>query len=430
MKKKLEAELISLAHRILQLKNKEDIAVLQEEARKLYEKLSVLRFVDENFAEAKPTIGQAEVEEKLEQSFDYDKKVVIGEIPSEEELEQEPNAEKVSELVGNLAASKSVSDEPFETEESADEKPQDEPETGAEVGQGEETEVAAEAETQSNQDESVESEEKPSDEKASDENASDEKASEEKTSDQTESIESDEKSDENIESPTLEEGKEFVQPEALEEIKLAEEANRATEMFWEAKPEDAPAETNENVPADSPKDEVFTPKFELSFDEKSEEKPKDDTPAPTFTFDDLLGKDYADPVFVKPEELEQSVETQKLLDAQDPNTEDSNEVIPITRSFDKSNVIPLNKDERGVTLNDKLSKGITIGLNDRIAFMKQLFNNSSEDYNRVLSQLITFDNYTDAKDFIDTMVKPDYDNWAGKEEYEQRFLEIIEKRFQ
>jgi len=27
-------------------------------------------------------------------------------------------------------------------------------------------------------------------------------------------------------------------------------------------------------------------------------------------------------------------------------------------------------------------------------------------------------------------VKPDYDNWKGKEEYEQRFLEIVEKRFQ
>ncbi|MBD3582244.1 hypothetical protein [Flavobacterium selenitireducens] len=411
MKKKLEAELISLAHRILQLKNKQDIAVLQEEARKLYEKLSVLRFVDENFAEARPTIGQAEVEEKLEQSFDYDKKVVIGEIPSEEELEEEPGAEKVSELVGNLAASKSVSDEPFESEknpdENADEKAGNASEMEAEVPSGEELEVAPEAETS--------------------------EASHERTSDETPQAGSEE-SDETVESPTLEEGKEFVQPEVSEEIKFAEEANRASEMFWDKSESGsqtvAAEDINTEVPANSSQDDVFLPKFELSFDDKSDEKPSEDTPAPTFTFDDLLGKDYADPVFVKPEELEKSIETQKLLDAQDPASDANSEVIPITRSFDKSNVIPLNKDERGVTLNDKLSKGITIGLNDRIAFMKQLFNNSSEDYNRVLSQLITFDNYTDAKDFIDTMVKPDYDNWAGKEEYEQRFLEIVEKRFQ
>ena len=27
------------------------------------------------------------------------------------------------------------------------------------------------------------------------------------------------------------------------------------------------------------------------------------------------------------------------------------------------------------------------------------------------------------------MVKPDYNNWVGKEEYEARFMELIEGRF-
>jgi hypothetical protein len=27
------------------------------------------------------------------------------------------------------------------------------------------------------------------------------------------------------------------------------------------------------------------------------------------------------------------------------------------------------------------------------------------------------------------MVKPDYENWEGKDDYEQRFMEIIEKKF-
>jgi hypothetical protein len=62
-------------------------------------------------------------------------------------------------------------------------------------------------------------------------------------------------------------------------------------------------------------------------------------------------------------------------------------------------------------------------------FTKQLFGNSSEDYNRVLNQLITFDTFEETKDFIEEMVKPDYNNWEGKEEYAQRFMEIIEKKF-
>ena len=47
MKKKLEAELISIAHRILKLKNRSELDQLQAETLNLYEKISVLRFVEE-----------------------------------------------------------------------------------------------------------------------------------------------------------------------------------------------------------------------------------------------------------------------------------------------------------------------------------------------------------------------------------------------
>jgi hypothetical protein len=46
-----------------------------------------------------------------------------------------------------------------------------------------------------------------------------------------------------------------------------------------------------------------------------------------------------------------------------------------------------------------------------------------------MNQLITFDSFEEAQNFIDEMVKPDYGDWQGKEEYEQRFIEIIEKKF-
>lgn len=80
------------------------------------------------------------------------------------------------------------------------------------------------------------------------------------------------------------------------------------------------------------------------------------------------------------------------------------------------------------SLNDKLTKNIQIGLNDRLAFTKHLFNGNAEDYNRVISQLTTLNSFEEANNFIDAQIKPDY-NWEGKEAHLERFLQLIEKRF-
>lgn len=80
------------------------------------------------------------------------------------------------------------------------------------------------------------------------------------------------------------------------------------------------------------------------------------------------------------------------------------------------------------SLNDKLSTSIQIGLNDRIAFVKNLFDGDQENYNRVVSQLNTFKTEKEATKFINQMVKPDY-NWAEHEELENRFLEIVSRKF-
>lgn len=88
------------------------------------------------------------------------------------------------------------------------------------------------------------------------------------------------------------------------------------------------------------------------------------------------------------------------------------------------------KDIPTKSLNDKLTnKELNVDLNNRLAFVKHLFNGSTEDYNRVLSQLNTIDSHERSVSFIENMVKPDYDNWAGKEEYEERFMFLIERRF-
>ena len=47
MHKKLAADLTSLAHSILQMKNKEDVFALKTKAHEVYEKLAVLAFVEE-----------------------------------------------------------------------------------------------------------------------------------------------------------------------------------------------------------------------------------------------------------------------------------------------------------------------------------------------------------------------------------------------
>ncbi len=87
------------------------------------------------------------------------------------------------------------------------------------------------------------------------------------------------------------------------------------------------------------------------------------------------------------------------------------------------------EDATPKNLNDKLKNGLKIGLNDKLAFIKHLFHGSDTDYNRVLSQLSTFSSLEEAKQFIHQMVKPDYDAWEGKEEYEERFMQIIENKF-
>ena len=81
------------------------------------------------------------------------------------------------------------------------------------------------------------------------------------------------------------------------------------------------------------------------------------------------------------------------------------------------------------SLNDRLKKGINIGLNERLAYVKHLFGGNTADYNRVLSQLNTFASLDESRKFIEKVVKPDYNNWQGKEEYEERFMTHVENKF-
>ena len=303
MKKRLEADLISIAHRILQLKNKSDINQLYLETQKLYEKLALLRFVDDHFGDSKPTIGQAEIEQKIESAFE----AIENEVPVTIIIEDNsiPEVEATPELV-------------LEEEE---------------------------------QEEITEMEE-----------------------------------------PIFEES---------EDLETLDEDN------------------DEDEETESP----FIPAFELEKEEEEEEELIEEAPkqeAVQISFEDLIGGDFNEDLFVKVES--NAYET--------PVEEEAEEVIEtVSISIDEMELPEEAEEPKSVSLNEKLSKGISIDLNDRIAFTKHLFGNDPEDYNRVLNQLITFDTFYETRDFIRDMVKPDYNNWEGKEEYEERFMEIIEKKF-
>lgn len=132
------------------------------------------------------------------------------------------------------------------------------------------------------------------------------------------------------------------------------------------------------------------------------------------------------------------MDTIKDMVSEMPSSESLDEVLkefmgrPDLMKNDKEIFMPANdrKVETLKSLNERFSnQELKVDLNNRLAFVKHLFQNNTEDYNRVLSQLSTIDTEERSIAFIVNMVKPDYNNWVGKEEYEFRFMELIARRF-
>lgn len=272
MKKKLEGDLVSIAHRILKLKGKEDVVALHKEAKEVFEKLSVLLFFEEQFKDSVPDYADSSFFQTLENVYNHDK--------------VEQNAEDDTMTRHHL-----VSEDP-------------------------------------EQDELVE--------------------------------------------PLMETIKNMV-------AEMPEEDEEEDSLIAEATPE---------------------PKRE--------------------TLEDILADVLPQPTFVKSEEI---VEIEK------PTPKVAETVTKEVKAAVKVKTKAAKTETKPKSLNDRLNTGISIGLNDRIAFTKHLFDGNQEDYNRVISQLNTIESETEAKAFVYDMIKPDYNNWIGKEEYETRFVEIIERKF-
>ncbi|WP_439152523.1 hypothetical protein [Winogradskyella sp.] len=245
MKKKLESELVSIAHRILKLKGREDVDRMHQEVSKLYEKLTVLKFAQENFEDNMPTIGNdSSFFDMLDTAFNN----------------------KISDNI--------------------------------EVGN--------------------------------------------KTY-----INLDEREDDGIMEPVMEKIKDMV-------AQMPEETQQVDAIL------------EKTLPNDTPK----TVEFEN------------------------ISSDFAEIPEFEPLEEAKKREAEKK------------------------------------SLNDKLKgKSLQIDLNDKLAFIKHLFEGKNEDYDRVISQVNTAPSLTEARKLILEMVKPDHNYWEGKEEYEERFIEIVESKF-
>lgn len=323
MKKRVSAELISIAHRILKLKNHSETVQLQQEAKNLYDQLTILRFYEENFELVKNEISEEVLAEKLEgkptEVFDAPIQDKIVETPEEVKIEVAPEEE---ETIAEPIAEEKV--------------------------------VIAEL-----------------------------------------IVEDDEEEEEVLMTPMEEEP---IEEEIIEEEPVAD------------------SEVSE---------------------------PKTEEPAKQISFEDLLVHDYQELDFVKVEDVPAEVEkvTETVFEAVTPVEEVKEEVQPepvadsetsepkVLEEEVKATFEKVSQEPKSSSLNDRLNKAITFGLNDRIGFEKKLFGGSSDDFNRVVSQLNTFDSFEEAKAFVDDFVKPDYNNWEGAEEFETRFMEIVEKKF-
>jgi len=75
------------------------------------------------------------------------------------------------------------------------------------------------------------------------------------------------------------------------------------------------------------------------------------------------------------------------------------------------------------------TKKMSIGLNDRISFINNLFDGDSFAYSQYIDKLNAFADYETALKYIYTEIKPNYNNWTGKEEFEFRLLQLLEIKF-
>ena len=347
MKKKIEGELISIAHRLLKLKNHTETVQLHEEVKKLYEQLTLLKFYEANTALVNEEFSEHLFEEKVA-------KIVVGTIEMEDEEEEEimemASKEHIAQIEEELFENNEISHEAF-------------------PGNG----------------------------------------------------------DDEIEMASKEHIAQ-IKEELFEKNNISHEAFPEKEIIEEVAVEEA----KEEVVADKKEKKEITSNAEIIGTKVSKQ----------ISMDDILVHDYQATMFVKKDEpiIEELIKEPVFETVQPEVTLEEQEISEeVKEELDKSDALEVAVKEELVVKEEikeepkaepvATGKPIVLGLNDKIAFEKNLFAGNGDDLQRVLSQLNTFTNWEEAKSFVLDFVKPDYNNWENKEEFEVRFLEIVENKF-
>lgn len=356
MKKIIESDLISIAHRILKLKDKSDVVTLLKETELLHNKLVLLQFYEDNKFRLDPTI----TEEKLFEVANFTNTTQPeGQKPDVNQPDY-MSADIVNDLLEDAKSTDVVSFEedivtPIDLDINAKEF----------AGNDDVLETEDEVETlfeTSENDDLLDTEE--------------EVLNEVDALVETEGVK-------------LEEEEEvFFTPSIDETQKTKEEVEEEIE------------ELEHSNPGEDSKEAVQRATIEID-------------PVFSVAHTELFQTNTTSTVLEEVNDVEKQNATQHFFANQTSSATNEN-----------YRQAPLNK-----SINDAFAHKIAIGLNDRIAFEKNLFNGNGDDLNRVISQLNTIESYQEAKDFIEDLVKPEFNDWRGKEDYENRFMELVEKRF-
>ena len=87
----------------------------------------------------------------------------------------------------------------------------------------------------------------------------------------------------------------------------------------------------------------------------------------------------------------------------------------------------ISNDKKNI--NDQFSKKLSVDNNERLAFIKHLFDGDTNNYERVLNQTLTLGSWSEVSNLISSKVKIEYNNWKGKEDIADRFLTVLQKSF-
>lgn len=213
---------------------------------------------------------------------------------------------------------------------------------------------------------------------------------------------------------------------------MSEEKEMEMAPDWKTEMEKEPGLKFEFEQTDKIFDRPLTDEEMRVIDEKTRIKTEDLEDKENYNFE-KVGE-------VDPEEIENE-------DLEETGNNFSEEEVVVTEGAVDTPVESISEENPGLTVNDILSRNISqqtvagqldsrqvkdlkgmISLNDKLLFVRDLFNGYSLAYSEALELLNRFDKFEAADNFL----KQNYavkNNWADKQDVTDKFYEILNRRF-